>query len=436
MKLEDMILISVDDHLIEPPDLFEKHLPASLKDKAPKVVSKDGADSWIYEGREMPNVALNAVVGRPPEEYGFEPVGYNQIRKGTWSLKEHLDDMNVDGVLARLCFPTMALFAGTAFLGSTDDKAAYAMVQAYNDWQFDDWCAGAPGRFIMNGILPLWDIDLCVTEAKRLAAKGCHSISFPDLPPSLKLPSIHTGHWDPLFQVMEDNQMVVSCHIGSGGQAPHASMDSPIDVWITTMPISIHVAAADWMFSPVFKKFPNLMISLAEGGVGWIPYLLERAEFVYRHHLAWTNSDKNFANGMSPSEVFHKHFITCFIEDKFAMQNTGYLNLDNVCWECDYPHSDCVWPYSPETIWQSIKHLPKQSIDKVTHQNAMRHYSFDPISILGRENCTVGALRKQAAHVDTTPKAGQGGLNPNAGKDGPVTSADIVAIFTKAAAAE
>lgn len=431
MEMNDLILISVDDHIIEPPDMWDKHLPAAYKDKAPRVVSKNGADTWVYEGREMPNVALNAVVGRPPEEYGFEPVGYSQIRKGTHSLKEHIDDMNADGILARLMYPTMALFAGAAFLGSKDYSAAKVMVSAYNDWMFDEWCAGAPGRFIMNGIIPLWDVNLAVEEAKRLAAKGCHSLSFPDLPAALKLPTIHSGYWDPLFKVMSDNRMVVSCHIGSGGMAPHASMESPIDVWITTMPISIHVAAADWLFSPVFKKFPNLMISLAEGGVGWIPYLLERAEFVYRHHRAWTHSD---FGGLTPTELFHRNFITCFIEDKFAMHSTSYLNMDNVCWECDYPHSDCVWPQSPEIIWDSVKHLPKTIIDKVTHANAMREYSFDPFAILGRENCTVGALRAQAAHVDVKPKSGLGGLDPRQGVE-PVTSADIMKIFAKAAAA-
>lgn len=431
MNLNDMIIVSVDDHIIEPPDLFQKHLPASMKDKAPKVVSENGKDTWVYEGREMPNIALNAVVGRPPEEYGFEPIGYAQIRKGTYDPKARVDDMNADGVLAQLEFPTMALFAGTAFLGSKDNNAAKAMITAYNDWQFDDWCASAPGRFIMNAILPLWDIDAAVAEAKRVAKKGCHSISFPDVPAALKLPTIHSGYWDPLFQVMQDNKMVISAHIGSGLMAPHASMESPIDAWITTMPIAIHVAAADWLFSSVFKKFPDLRISLAEGSIGWIPYLLERADFTYKHHSAWTHAD---FGGMTPSERFHKHFITCFIEDKFGLQSTSYLNTDMICFECDYPHSDCVWPHSAEVLFEGVKHLPRPVIDKITHLNAMREFSFDPFAILGRENCTVGALRAQAKHVDTKPKAGLGGLDPRQGNRAPVTSGDIVRIFEKAAA--
>lgn len=435
MEMNDLIIVSVDDHIIEPPDMFDKHLPAAFKDKAPRVVTKDGKDSWIYEGREMPNIALNAVVGRPPEEYGFEPVGYSQIRKGTYDVKERLNDMNADGVLAQLTFPTMALFAGTAFLGSKDLTAAKAVVSAYNDWSMDEWADYAPGRFIKNAILPLWDIDACVAEAKRVAKKGCHSISFPDCPAALKLPSIHTGYWDPLFKVMVENKMVVSAHIGSGNMAPHASMDSPIDVWITTMPISINVAAADWLFSDLFLRFPELKVSLAEGGVGWIPYMLERADFTYRHHRAWTHAN---LGGLTPTERFHRNFITCFIEDKFGMQNTEFLNLDHVCFENDYPHSDCVWPNSPEILWDGVKHLPKETIDKVTHLNAMREYSLDSFAILGRENCTVGALRAKAAAagVDTVPKAGLGGLDPRKGNQERVTSGDIAKIFAKALDAE
>src|SRR5690606_35572440 len=140
---------------------------ASMHDKAPKVVSTNGSDAWVYEGREMPNIALNAVVGRPPEEYGFEPIGYSQIRKGTYDVKARVADMNADGVLAQLNFPTMALFGGTAFLGAKDLAVARACVSAYNDWSMDEWAAAAPGRFIKNAILPLWDIDACVEEAKR-----------------------------------------------------------------------------------------------------------------------------------------------------------------------------------------------------------------------------------------------------------------------------
>jgi|SRR5690554_3836374 len=427
MEMNDMILLSVDDHVIEPPDMFDRHLPEKYKDKAPKMHSiKGGNDSWTYEDMVLPNIALNAVVGRPAEEYGVEPAAYSQIRKGAYDIKDRIDDMNVNGVLSSICFPTFPEFAGTLFVKSKDKEAAKAIVSAYNDWHIHEWAGGAPGRIIPIAILPLWDIDACVAEAKRVSKLGVHTVTFPDVPAAKGLPSIHSDYWDPLWKVMSDNKMVISTHIGSGMMAPHVSKESPIDSWIVTMPMSIANATADWLFSPVFKKFPDLKIALSEGGIGWIPYLLERADFTYRHHHAWTNS--NF-EGMLPSELFHRNFITCFIDDVFGLRNTEFLNTDMVTWECDYPHSDTVWPNCPEQLWDSINHLPDEIINKITHENVMREFSFDPISKLGRENCTVGALRAQATHVDTAPRANLGGNNPSKGDGKPVTSGDVMKLF-------
>ena len=427
MEMNDMVLISVDDHVIEPPDLFKNHLPASMLDRAPKMATlRSGSDSWVYEGRSNPNFGLNAVVGRPLEEYGMEPASYSQIRKGTYSLKERVEDMNVNGVLASICFPTFPTFGGAFFLQAKDKELTRHVISAYNDWHIDEWCGGAPGRFIPLAILPLWDIDACVAEARRVARKGCRTISFLDSPVAKGLPSIHSGHWDPLFAVMQEEGMVLSIHIGSGAFVPYQSNDAPIDTWIVTMPMYIANSTTDWLFSHVFKKFPNLKIALSEGGIGWIPYLLERADFTYKHHKAWTNS--NFGD-MLPSELFKNNFITCFIDDKFGLHNTQFMNIDKITWECDYPHSDTLWPHCPEALWETIKHLPAESIDKITHLNAMREFNFDPFAVMPKEESTVSALRAKATHVDTRPVANQGGHNPS-NKDGkPVTSAEVMKLF-------
>ena len=122
MQLDDMILVSVDDHVVEPPDLFEHHLPAAWKARAPRVVrKKDGSDVWVFEGQQLPNIGLNAVVGRPPEEYGIEPTSFEQLRPGTWNVHERIRDMNANGVLASLCFPSFPGFCG-ALWARTKDK--------------------------------------------------------------------------------------------------------------------------------------------------------------------------------------------------------------------------------------------------------------------------------------------------------------------------
>ncbi len=124
MRTEDLILVSVDDHVVEPPDMFEGRVPAKWKDRAPRVIHKDdGTDVWSYEGNEIPNVGLNAVVGRPPEEYGIEPTSFEEMRPGCYDIDERVRDMNVNGVLGSMCFPSFIQFCGQLF-ARTEDKDA------------------------------------------------------------------------------------------------------------------------------------------------------------------------------------------------------------------------------------------------------------------------------------------------------------------------
>ncbi len=427
MKVEDLVIVSVDDHVIEPPDMFKRHLPPDLLALGPRNEEfPDGSHRWIYEDRVVGQIGLNAVVGRLPEEYGCEPNAYTQMRKGTYDIKARIDDMNVNGILGSICFGSFVYFDGGFFLGAKDKTLTNRVVQAYNDWHIDEWCGGAPGRFIPLAIVPLWDVDLVVAEVKRVAAKGCHTISFPDNPAAKGLPSIHSPYWAPLWKACAEHRIVISTHIGTGSEPPFASAESPIAAWITSMPMAISNSAADWIYLSALQEYPELKISLAEGGVGWIPYLLERADFTHKHHGAWTNSQ---LGGKLPSEVFREHFITCFIDDKFGLANRDWIGIDRICYECDYPHSDCVWPNSPEILFESLPGLSDDEINKITHLNAMREFSYDPFAILGRENCTVGALRARAAHVDTAPRSYGGGRPIEAGSKSRVTSGDVQRMF-------
>jgi hypothetical protein len=161
MEIEDMILVSVDDHVIEPPDLFEGHLPAKYMGRAPRVIKKDdGTDVWLYEGQELPNIGLNAVSGRPPEEYGIEPTAFSEMRPGCYDIAKRVDDMNANGVLGSMCFPSFPQFCGQLFARSEDKDLGLALLRAYNDWHIDEWCGSAPGRFIPLALPVLWDPQL------------------------------------------------------------------------------------------------------------------------------------------------------------------------------------------------------------------------------------------------------------------------------------
>jgi hypothetical protein len=153
----------------------------------------------------------------------------------------------------------------------------------------------------------------------------------------------------------------------------------------------------------MFIKFPKLKVALAEGGIGWVPYFLEKADFVYEHHRAWTGAD--FGDKL-PSQVFREHVQTCFIDDTTGLKLRHDIGIDMITWECDYPHSDATWPISPETLWKSVQaaKLTDEEIHKVSWENAARWYQFDPFQHRDRKDCTVGALRKNAVGWDTTPR--------------------------------
>src|ERR1700722_9797853 len=179
MEIADLILFSVDDLLIERQAVFVEHIPPRFKDRAPVVQrGSSGAHHWQIEGQRTPGLGLNAVAGRPKEEYGCEPVSYEQVRKGCFDPDARIEDMNVNGVLGSICFGSFPGFAGARVQKMQDKELALATIRAYNDWHFNDWCGKYPGRFIPLAMLPLWDVGLAVNELKRMVRLGCPSVAF------------------------------------------------------------------------------------------------------------------------------------------------------------------------------------------------------------------------------------------------------------------
>jgi predicted TIM-barrel fold metal-dependent hydrolase len=399
-----MILISVDDHIIEPPDMFVNHLPERYKSEAPQLVHlEDGTDVWKFRDTVIQNSALNAVAGRPKEEFGLEPQGLDEIRPGCYDVDERVKDMNAGGLLASMNFPSFPGFAARLF-ATEDADFSLALVRAYNDWHIDEWCAAHPGRFIPMALPVIWDAEACAAEIRRVSAKGVHSLTFTENPAALGYPSFHHEYWNPVWKALVDTDTVMSVHIGSSGRLSIPAADSPPDVMITLQPMNIVSAAADLLWSRVIKDFPGIKIALSEGGTGWIPYFLERVDRTFEMHATWTLQD---FGGKMPSEVFREHFLTCFISDPLGVKLRHDIGIDNIAWECDYPHSDSMWPNAPEELHDvmATHHVPDTDINKMTHQNAMRWYSFDPFKHVPREQATVGALRASVTDHDVSVKA-------------------------------
>jgi len=299
----DAQIVSVDDHVIEHPNVWTDRMPAKYQDVAPRIErAEDGNDWWIYEGEKAGNFALNAVAGKPPQDFGLDPRSYDDMLPGCYGIEDRIKDMDIEGVHAQLCFPNFGGFAGSVFAKSRDMDVAVAATRAYNDFILDEWCAYAPDRQIPLMMTPYWDVAETVKEMHRTAAKGARSVTFPELPDRIGLPSWHTDHWDPIFAAAQETGMPLSLHFGSGGspQASPEAMSTNFTVGISLFALNSMTALSELILSPVFHKFPNLKVALSEGGIGWMPYMLERIDYVWERHR-WYN-DVN--TEIRPSELF------------------------------------------------------------------------------------------------------------------------------------
>jgi predicted TIM-barrel fold metal-dependent hydrolase len=368
----DVQVVSVDDHVIEHPNVWQDRLPEKFKEAGPKNVRDDqGRDVWWFEGNPYFNGGLNAVAGKPREEYGLDPVRYEDMRKGCYDPKARIEDMDLDGIYAQLCFPSFSGFAGGTFFRATDKALAEACVTAYNDWMIDEWCASMPGRQIPLVLMPFWDIDATVKEASRVAAKGAKGISFTESPHALGLPSFHTSHWDPFLAVAAESGMALSLHFGSGG-APTVAPEAPFTAAIALFGLNSQMCTVDLVNSRVFEKFPSLKVALSEGGIGWMPYILERTDYTWERHRFYTG----MADATRPSEIFRSNIYGCFIYDDAGLANIDLIGENNIMFESDYPHSDSNFPHAREMLEKSLANVSDATARKIAEDNARRVYNF------------------------------------------------------------
>jgi len=375
-------VISVDDHLVEPPETFEGRMPARFAESAPRIIEHtDGAQYWKLEDRLIPIAGTNAVSGRPPAEYSMDSSRLEHMRRGCWDIHHRITDMDLAGVYASVCFPSMvAGFGGARFVETKDHDLGFAAMQAWNDWAIEEWAGAYPNRMVPLAITWLGDAQLAADEVRRNAARGCHVLSFLDQPEKLGLPSIHTGYWDPLFQACVETDTSLNLHVGSSSWICSGSSDGPAEIITSLFFAGAAIATSDWLFSKIPLRFPTLKIVLSEGGIGWLPALMDRIE----HCMRYKDFTGNWVNETAhPNEVLLNSFWFCALDDAAGFQMMNRLNPDQVMVEMDYPHADSTWPDTQHYLQKHIGHLPDDIIQKVTWKNAAALYGLDiPASVL------------------------------------------------------
>ena len=389
-------IVSVDDHVVEPAHVWERWLPAKHRDKAPRVERRgigtmrhvgggtyeqtfdpDGpqADCWVYEDLVYIHKRHVAAVGFDRDEMTMSPMTYDEMRPGCYEPKARVDDMELNWVEASLSFPSFPRFCGQTFLEAKDRELAEACVYAYNDWMVDEWCGDSGGRLIPLPIIPLWDAELAAAEVRRNAARGAHAVCFSEIPAVLGLPSIHTGDWDPFFAACAETRTVVCMHIGSSSKMPATSADAPVAVAATLSFGNAMSSLTDFLFSGVLVRFPDLKLAYSEGQIGWIPYILERADDVWLEHRAWGGVRDIVPE--PPSTYYYRQVFGCFFRDRHGIESLQTVGVDNTTFETDYPHTDSTWPHTKKVAQELMAGLPDDVVYKLVRGNAIRMLELD-----------------------------------------------------------
>jgi predicted TIM-barrel fold metal-dependent hydrolase len=364
-------IISVDDHVVEPPHTFAGRMPAALADQAPRIVeTSSGYQVWDFEGKKYSQVGMNAVAGRRPETVTMEPFRFEQMRPGCYDVHARVKDMDLGGIWASVNFPSqISGFCGRVFFGAADGELGLACVRAWNDWLYDEWFSAYPERIIPLGITYLTDPELAVAEIRRNAARGFTSVTLPERPHAVGLPSLwDREHWDPIIEACVETDTVISLHVGSSGMPPVPPGAPPVQLSATLFGQQSLGACAEWLWSGYPLRHPTLKIAMSEGGIGWVAMLLDRLDnLVDRsgYGVGWE---------LRPSEVLVRNFWFCTLDDPSTIDTRHRIGIENVMVEVDYPHGDSTWPDTQDVIETCWGHLPADELRMLCCENAAALY--------------------------------------------------------------
>jgi predicted TIM-barrel fold metal-dependent hydrolase len=363
-------VISVDDHLVEPPTMFEGRLPKRLQDGAPRLTTQPSGDqAWVFDGKTYLQVGLNAVAGRPREDWSLEATSFDDIRRGCWDIDERIRDMDLGGIYASANFPSqISGFCGSVYSRCSDPELGLAVTRAWNDWFAEEWWGPYPERSIPMGITWLTDPERGAEEVRRNAARGFTALTLPEQPHRIGLPSASSAYWDPIIQACVDTGTVICLHVGSSGLLPSADDAPKLQLASTLFSTLSIVTCAEWLWSSIPVRFPDVKIVLSEGGIGWVPMLLDRLRFIANHSglrdTAWP------AGAPSPEEVLLRNFWFCMLDDPSVMPIIDRIGTDRILFETDYPHADSLWPGVQDAAESLLGGLPVETVRKITHENA------------------------------------------------------------------
>jgi len=379
----DYPILDADAHVNEPPNLWLEGVPAKWKDRAPRVEHGEQGDLWIFDGgRDKWPVGLTATAGL--SHFQLSPTGgrYATMRPGSFETAARLRDMDADGIHAQVLYPSVTLKGARIY--SDEPELQYACVRAYNEWLLD-FCRGSEGRLLPQAIIPASGIDDALAEFERSLKTGHRGAVISAFP---------NGSLDPMqeddrfWALAEEARHPIAIHIGSFlPPRPRPPQSNPGAIWTglrfvgkaawTKAGGQTLEVVCDVLFSGIFERFPRLRIVLVEANIGWVPTLLEQADDMFRRYRWYTGAHEHMSE--MPSEVFHRNFHATFMNDSVGVEMRHRMNLDQIMWSTDYPHSGCDWPDSRLVIERVFRGVPRDEVKKMLHDNCKALYKLDHI---------------------------------------------------------
>ena len=398
-------IVDVDSHVIEPDDLWTSRMPKKWADIQPRVqhVPSRGEDFWFI-GDVVASTAWGLAAAGWHEHLPSHPRVKEDVHPSHYDPIERVKALDEHGVAAQVLYPNILGFSINTLLTVGDAEFQLACVQAYNDF-LADWSNAAPGRFVPVMALPFWDVDASVAEIERCAALGHKGILFAGEPKKGGFPRLRSTHWDPIWQVAQDNELSINFHVGFGSipanrkprekDEPAGGVDQMMLaaraeeeatapqmslVKFTTLGLMGNAETiVELIVSGILDRFPTLKFVSVESGFGYIPYLLETMDW------QWLNTGAAHANPgrMLPSEYFKRQVYGSFWFEHQSLTRLVDLYPDNVMFETDFPHPTCLAPgpvsytdSARNVIEHNLKSLPEDLLRKILHDNAAKLYKL------------------------------------------------------------
>ncbi len=377
-------IIDSDTHVTEAPDLWTSRVPARLKDRVPRVEwdEEKQEQAWYIGDEWINSVGITAIAGYK-DPYPAHPATYEEAHPGAYDAHARLRYMDELGIWAMVLYPNVGGFGNQVFGRLDDPEAKLACVRAYNDFLIE-WSSADRRRLIPVMTLPYWDVEASVAEIERSATAGHRGVLFTGEPQSFGLPLLGSRHWDPIWAAAQDCNLPVSFHIGSGDFGDEFSDDRvEVEGYAATsaragakifMTNGAHVL--DLLFSGILERYPKLRFVSVESGVGWLPFLLEAADYQYKA-MAVEAERSDFK--LLPSEYFRRQvYACCWFETITSDAIVDRVGEDNIMFETDFPHPTSIYGDEVQnTIDANLGGLSEAIRHKLIWQNAARLYEIE-----------------------------------------------------------